>query len=65
MAQVILPYLRIILFLISFVIKNFKKVFIGYFAISYIIVYSIIIISDVLDQVGNSIKLGIVKHWSK
>ena len=59
-----LPNLRIVLFFISFIVKSFKKVFIGCFTISCIIVYSITIILDVLDKMSDCIKFGVIKHWS-
>lgn len=59
-----LPNLQVILFFISFVIKNFKKVFICRFAMCYIIIYYIIIILNLLDKIANYIKLGIIKSWS-
>lgn len=54
--------LHIIFFLTSFIIKRLKKLFMSCFAMSYIIVYNVIIIPDILDKVDNSIKVGIVKH---
>lgn len=56
-----LPDLHIVFFLMSFIIKRFKNVFLYYLTISYIIVYSTIIISDILNQVNNSIELGVIK----
>ena len=64
MMYVILPDLRIVLFFVSLIIKSFKKVFMSYFAMSYIIVYNITIISDALDKVTSHKKLRIVKCWS-
>lgn len=64
MIYVILPTLYIILFFISSVIKRFKNVFINYLAINYIIVYNIIIITDKLDKVSNSMELRVVKYSS-
>lgn len=61
MTYVILLNLRIILFFINLLTKRFKKVFIGYFTISYIIVYSTIIIPDALSNVDNSIEFWVVK----
>ena len=64
MTYVMLPDLRIILFFVNPVIKSFKKIFMSCFAMSYIIVYSITIISDVLNKVASRIKLRVVKYWS-
>lgn len=60
--HIILPDLHVILFFISIIIKCLKKIFINYFTISYIIVYGLNIISNILDKIGNSIELIIVKY---
>lgn len=54
--------LCIVFVFISSIIKSFKNVFIGYFTISYIIVYSITIIPDRLNKVDNSIKPEVGKY---
>lgn len=45
----------------SLIMKNFKRIFINCFIMSYIIIYFIIIISDLLDKVENSIIFKIIK----
>ena len=64
MTYVILPDLRIILFLVSPDVKSFKKVFMSYFAMSCIIVYSTTIIPDALDKVASRMELREVECWS-
>ena len=56
-----LPNFRIILFFVNLIVKSFKKVFVSYFAIIYIKVYSSIIIPDALDKVAICIELRIVE----
>ena len=56
--------LYIIFCFVSLVIKSFKKVFMRYFTISCIIVYSTTIIPDTLDKVASCIELRVVKCWS-
>ena len=63
MAYIILPNLQIIFFFICFVVESFKKIFMCHFAISSIIVYHIIIISNILDNMANCIEFRIVKGW--
>ena len=57
----ILPDLRIVFFFVSPVIESFKKVFMRYFTKSYIIVYSTIIILDILDNMASGIRLKVVE----
>lgn len=61
MTYIILSNLQIIFFFIYFVIKNFKKIFMHYFAIGNIIIYYIIKISNILNKVANYIKFMIYK----
>ena len=48
-----LPDLQVIPLFVYFIVKNFEKIFICYFAICYIIIYHIIIILNALDKVAN------------
>ena len=61
MTYIMLPNLRIVLFFISPVVKSFKKVFMSYFAMSCIIVYSTSIISNALGKVSDYIEFGVIK----
>lgn len=63
MIYIILLNLHVIVFFINLIIKRFKIIFISYLAISYILVYSIIIILKILNKINNSIKLELVKYW--
>lgn len=62
MTYIILPNLHIVLFFINLVIKIFKKLFISYFAMNYIMIYSTIIIPKILNKVGDCIKFGVVEY---
>ena len=62
MTYVMLPILRIVLFFVSPVVKSFKKVFMSYFAMNCIIVYSTTIIPDVLGKVGDYMEFEIIKR---
>ena len=64
MTHVMLPDLRVVLFLVSSFVKRFKKVFISCLAMSCIVVYNTTIIPNALDKVGNRMELGVVKCWS-
>ena len=64
MTYVMLPNLRIILFFVSLVVKNFKKVFMNCFAMSCIIIYSTTIIPDALGKVGDCMEFRVIKRWS-
>ena len=46
----------------SFIIKSLKKIFMSYFAKSYIIIYSIIIILNIVNKINISIKFKIIKY---
>lgn len=59
---IILLNLGIVFFLINFIIKYFKKILMSYFAISYIIICNTTIILNILNKVGNSVKLKKIKH---
>ena len=63
MTYVMLPDLRIVFFLVSLVVKSFKKVFMSYFGMSCIIVYSTTIILDTLDKVASRIRLKVIEGW--
>ena len=63
MTYVILPDLQIILFFVFFIIENFEKVFIYHLAMSYVIIYHITIILNILDKVANCIEFRIVEGW--
>ena len=63
MAYVMLPNLRVILFLVCPVVKSFKKVFMHYLTMDSIIVYRTTIISDTPDKVANCIEFRVVKGW--
>lgn len=58
-----LPALQVILFLICPIIENFKKIFMHYLAIGYIIIYRFIIILNVLNKVAHCIKFRILESW--
>lgn len=62
MTYVILLNLCVVLFFISFVVKCFKKIFIGCLAMNYIVIYSITIIPNILNKVDNSMEFGIIKY---
>ena len=59
-----LPDLRIVFVSISLVVKNFKKIFMSCFAISYIVVYNATIIPNTLDKVASRMELRVVECWS-
>lgn len=58
-----MPNFRIIFFFICLVIKRFKKIFMSWLAVNYILVYRTIIILNALDKMANCMKLKIVKDW--
>ena len=62
MMYVIPPNLYIVLYFVSLIIKKIKKVFISYFAMSCIIVYSTIIIPNALSKVVNCMEFGVIKR---
>lgn len=49
-------------FFFNFIIKSFKKIFINYFIIGYIIIYTTIRILNIMDKVDNSMEFRMVKH---
>ena len=61
MTYVMLLNMQVILLFIYFIVKNFKKVFIYYFIVDYIIIYRTIIISNILDQIASCMELKIAK----
>lgn len=63
MTHVMQPDLRVVLFFVSLVVKGFKKVFMGRFAMSCIVVYSTTIIANTLSKVPNGIKFGTINLW--
>lgn len=58
-----LQNLQLIFFLINSFIKRFKKVFMGYFTMYYIIVYCSVIIINALEKIGHSVEFWIFKSW--
>lgn len=61
---IILPNLQVILFFVYLIVENFEIIFICYLTMGNILVYSIIIILNILNKVADCIELGIVKVWS-
>lgn len=59
---IILPDLHIILFFINFIVKCFKKIFMGCLIFSYIMIYNTTIILNILDKSSNNIELEFDKH---
>ena len=60
MTYIILPDLRIVLFFVGLIVKNFKKIFMSCFTIS---VYNTTIIPDVLGKAASYIELKVVEGW--
>ena len=54
--------LQIVLFFVCLIVKSFKKIFMYYFAISYIIIYCITIILNILDMITNCIEFRVVEN---
>ena len=63
MPYVILPNLRLVLFIICFVIENFKKVLMRHLTMGSIVVYCTTIIPNTLNKVANCIELRAVEDW--
>ena len=61
MIYIILSELQFVFFFVCFVIKCFEEVFIYHLTISYIIIYYITIISNILSKMTNYIKFKVVE----
>ncbi len=64
MPHVMLPNLRLILFFVRPVVESFKKVLMGRLTMGNIVVYCTTIIPNILNKVGDCMKLRVVKGWS-